>query len=372
MESRKGKTITGLLLGLSVPGALLVFLPACRVSVQGDTGPAMDSVPDSFGVANHESSDTGPGETGLPRESASPRDTAQACDTGDLPGSVYADCVVTLDYDYLLDGSSDERIITTYDSSGYKLLREYDIDGNGTVDAWYSYAWSDDLLVDILHDEDADDIVDETWHYTWAGELLQSEEHDQDADGVTDSVTNWEYDSDDRESQATVDDGPDGVIDEIWTWGWTISETGTQEQILYDTDADGSTDVISTYVYDSDGRLLVEEYDADADGTANLVEYTSWDEAGRRLALDVDYDGDGTDEVRYSFFYDCLDRTDYWELDWYVDGSVDGLGRYSYECDWTKSAGTSFSPRLFRAWLPDPVTETSPFHPLGVFGACKP
>lgn len=292
----------------------------------------------TLGLACHEprgktrdSADTGQDDSSDTSHSA---DTSETGHTGDTSvPSPYANCVATLSFDWMLDGETDEAIVSTYDAEGQRVRREYDIDGNSTIDDIYTYTWAESHTVRVERDLGAEGLLDEIWELSWKKELKIQEDHDTDANGVADTRTTWTWGDDQREISALVDQGIDGSPDQLWAWTWTTTDSGTLEELAYDTNADSIADEIETFTFDSLDQELLYTHDNDADGVPSYIETSTWNQQGQLATLDVDYSGDGPAEMRYLFTYDELGRMDFWDLDYGLDGIMDGLGEYVWVCE---------------------------------------
>ncbi len=97
---------------------------------------------------------------------------------------------------------------------------EVDWDGDGLVDATYTYEYDGDDIVRQEIDETVDGIPDYVEDYVYEDGLLVTTAVDDDADGVTDTEAIHHYDADDRPSEQITDVGVDGVDDALQTWAY--------------------------------------------------------------------------------------------------------------------------------------------------------
>lgn len=172
---------------------------------------------------------------------------------------------------------------------------------------------------DVLNDGTVDytDVKETTYDANGRRLTERIETVSNTSESLIDITYVWAPDGSSVQAIATLDNGRDGSIDQIFTQDASYNAQGAplSETVEADTDADGEVDGITqnTYSYDSNGNLLVETRteDPDNDGMANYVSQhvLTYDGQGRLIASNEqeDNDGDGTfDFARTNdFVYDA-------------------------------------------------------------------
>jgi YD repeat-containing protein len=222
------------------------------------------------------------------------------------------------------------RVTITYDAEDHAIASEADYDGDG--------------------------IVDSTDAMFYQGDLLIRTEIDWDPDGAADQITTYEYDAAGR-LIATEDDWVDPAdtdqrLTHIWQGDLHVRTEG-------DDDIDGTIDSVTTYVYYPDDRLQIMERDTDNDPAANYRETWTYDDAARTARTSIDFGANGEADdhylreydaggrliredrgvvpgqftgIRILFSYDSFGNRLREDMDQFVDGPVDILGEYFYDC----------------------------------------
>ncbi len=114
------------------------------------------------------------------------------------------------------------------------------------------------------------------------------------------------------EVRMLVDDDADGFLNETHYHRNTADRTLYWERRVFDSDDDGTADVIWIKRYSPDGgALLRSELDTDADGTANNIEVRGYDGEGRSAYTAVDKTADGS--MDSLTFNDGEDRAIAWD-----------------------------------------------------------
>jgi len=219
--------------------------------------------------------------------------------------------------DWEMDGILDSVITNTYDEEGRPATTSRDEDGDGVVDQIETWDYSSALETKHFTDRNVDGEPDsiETITYSDSGELMRQED-DTDADGSPEYIqtyvrsesgllleyshvlvggwstsTTSEYDDQDRLVR-TVEIADDREFDSAIEVAYTYDDEGRQATTVR-TDLLDSSTIGDTYTYDEAGRIATVttrwNSDPDSDQTQSFI----YDDEGR-LVLDETRDFHGT------------------------------------------------------------------------------
>jgi serralysin len=174
-------------------------------------------------------------------------------------------------------------------------------------------------------DDDGDGKTDETcrFRYDSAGRLASIEYDGSSSrynpvspDGRTDVVVRYRYDDEGRLASSGLDSDNDGKIEGVEKSGIISSES------------------ITHYAYDEEGRRVREEYDSmfrpEEKGVVDSVTHYTYDAGGRTTVRRFDTDADGKVDSVESYHYDAEDRHIKTLNDFNNDGEPDGICAYIY------------------------------------------
>ena len=210
------------------------------------------------------------------------------------------------------DGTVDSLIERTFNDRLLPLSVRFDHDADGAWDTVWTYTHDGDIET-FAQDADGDGTVDSRPWTRWTPDRQRVLEFtsDADADGTWESRSLTTYDTLDRPTRTTTDDGDDGSIDRTSTTTWTGARPDGDEVESYDETTDGTPDRRIARVW-ADGRELSTRVDEGADGT--------WDSAVARTfdgdllqRFETDADGVPGFESATTYTYDdrgLLARTD--------------------------------------------------------------
>ncbi|GDX80858.1 hypothetical protein LBMAG42_26690 [Deltaproteobacteria bacterium] len=263
---------------------------------------------------------------------------------------------VVWEWDDDADGRLDRRVLSTYDDSGEVLLQESDTCADGTLESGTRWLWAESgcLLESTSWDESGSvttaspytcdergnwlTYVDGTTCSTFAYDAANQrtfESLDVGCDGAAERETTWSYDLDghmtmEEDDYSWADGGLDGVPDERDTWTWS----GDGDLIAFDgdADADGVADYTARWTYDDAHHQLTREDDASPlDGQPDQRSAWIWDQDGNQLLYEVDVGADGSVDQRLEQTWDNEAHRLAFTWDRDGDGKPEELGTYTYE-----------------------------------------
>lgn len=194
-----------------------------------------------------------------------------------------------------------------YKKGGFLVLRDLDLDGNGSVDDRRIDRFDDierlqtRTYVNFL---DNKEIVQSVDHFVYdeVGRLL-FREVDQRGDGSIDELESYSYDTAGRLKAKLNDNGADGRVD--WSTTWTYEEGGARVIETVDGNQDGIPDGRTIYLLNAKGqRVLEKNLEIETGRMSQQITYV-YDSAGRLLAEEHDEDGDGNTDFQTHFEYQC-------------------------------------------------------------------
>lgn len=266
-------------------------------------------------------------ETGTP--TGTPTGTSTGTPTGTSTGgtvppvpdlsdcSVYREQVNTTDGDAYMRG-----LWFTYDSNGWVILAEQDLDADGFAEDIFSQTFDGyGQLIDQLHDVDGDGIYDERYilSYTSNGDR---------------DVVQWDVDN-------------DGTVDVTYTY--LYDATPLLITLETDLDSDGTPDQRTEYIRDGSGNMVQETFDDGIDGTLEAVkDYTQPGLVGGDYYYDWDQTGDGAYNVRVEEAFNSAGQLTLSWQDVDIDGVVETEIHFAY---WSTGllellSATFFDPTL--------------------------
>ncbi len=168
------------------------------------------------------------------------------------------------------------------------------------------------------------------------GSTLGPGYQDQDGDGFTPR----EGDCDD--SEPLVNPAADEVCDELDNNCDGSVDNGLGRTLVQETDslADGIADAITYTTYRNTGTIWYRESDTNGDGVIDDIEeyFYLYDANGRLIAYEIDDFMDGTIDYRKEYFYDGAGRLEHTEEDAGLDGVLDRIDTYIYDANGVRIA----------------------------------
>jgi serralysin len=128
---------------------------------------------------------------------------------------------------------------------------------------------------------------------------------DDDADGTPEIVESYVYDSNGNVTRFLFDYDADGRPDLVTRYQYDVNENQTRR--LMDINGDGTPEMVDSYVYDANSNLIRHENDEDADGTPQYIESWQYDSYGNptRYEEHGDWDGGPHTIVIWQYEYDA-------------------------------------------------------------------
>nr|WP_320011156.1 hypothetical protein [uncultured Desulfobulbus sp.] len=168
-----------------------------------------------------------------------------------------------------------------------------------------------------------------------AGAWLETKtEYDSDGDGTIDLIFYQIYDTDGILTETRGDDDADGTIDYI---SYFLYNTDGYEEICkLDSDADGNIDQIMYFSSTDNGAVSITEYDNDADGTIDTNSYAKFNclplpTIMKNYEGTGAYDGNGALESISYYTYDNNCNESIWKYDEDADGNIDEITYSTYD-----------------------------------------
>jgi len=252
---------------------------------------------------------------------------------------VYGEVHNVLVYTYDAEG----RLLWEASSEAYRTTYEYDADGNQTV---IREVTSDQTVLDVLNNT-----------FDERGNLLTSS-MDYGADGSVESVVSYTYDERDNTlsvvlsgkgryaNQSTVytydaedhvltehhDNDGDLIYDILWTYAY--DEAGNLLTKSQDYGLDGVLDEQTTYKHDAEGRLVEQALDQGLDGVFEVVSSYAYDAQGNEVMMEMRFPPESSQsDIRHTSTFDAAGNLLTLETDVEIDGTVDLVKQYYYECE---------------------------------------
>jgi hypothetical protein len=243
-----------------------------------------------------------------------------------------ADCVVTHTLAFTEEAWGGYWVRTKFhDGEGRPIRLEFDQDDDG-LDSSQSYTYgADSLLSGVSIDNDGDGAEDESWSYIYDvdGKLLRSELR---RGSELETIKLRAYDELDRLAYEEDDTDADGTIDLLVTWIYS-GDSPMPETMEEDRDADGELDTRTTYIWDESDFLVRQEWDNEANGSVDSAWDYSYNKTGRLARIAADWDGDGTPEEITLTEYDDHGQLSWRSEDTNADGTPDELMRWANTYD---------------------------------------
>ncbi|MEJ2436621.1 MAG: hypothetical protein P8Y35_01110, partial [Sulfurovaceae bacterium] len=108
----------------------------------------------------------------------------------------------------------------TYDDSGNMLSKNYDFNGDESIDISYTYTYDEhNNILRESRDTNGDGNADRIYTYTYdSNNNMLSENYDYNGDGNVDQIITYTYDSNDNMLSESRDNNMDEIADEIYTY----------------------------------------------------------------------------------------------------------------------------------------------------------
>ncbi|MDG2288764.1 MAG: hypothetical protein P8K83_03085 [Woeseiaceae bacterium] len=149
--------------------------------------------------------------------------------------------------------------------------------------------------------------------------------YDDDADGTTDRIYTYTFDSDGRVRIASLDMNGDGVAEQVYTY--TNDNNGSRLSATL------GNITIYTRTYNGYGSQLTDSRDPDGDGIANFINTYTYDSYGNLLSDSNDTDGDGIANTIMTYTYDSDGNRVGESIDTGGDGTTDHVLTKTYDSD---------------------------------------
>jgi serralysin len=195
------------------------------------------------------------------------------------------------------------RTTITYNVAGKTESELIDMGADGSVDRSKHYLYNNqngDLFL-LNEDENGDTITDKCSYFSYFQGHLTSIAVDRGADGITDSITSYTYDGNGNRITEENDKDADGTPDSLIYY--TYNGNGNMLTKKDDTDANGSIDAITTYTYAANNYLLSITDDTNADGIADSIIKYTYNQNGDRIKDEFDNDCNGIIDIVNTYSY---------------------------------------------------------------------
>ncbi len=228
---------------------------------------------------------------------------------------------------------------TDYDASGNWVdwLVDGDADGDYEENWWATHDTSGFVASEDHDDDDSDTSVDERFTYGWRSDgQIESATGDTNADGTLSWSQTYLYDDQGRATESDIDNPPvtGGDPDRFGVYVWTTDGDDAVGTSSWGAWPDGPVDYLVAATYDSEDRLIAYTVDSDVDGVLDEVYAYGYDDAGVELVYQYElYDaGVMTESGLVHLTLDDWGRYSTATYDYDIDGTVDVNVVYTYTC----------------------------------------
>ncbi len=160
------------------------------------------------------------------------------------------------------------------------------------------------------------------------------EEWDSDGDGTVDLIYTYTYDANGNQTRYERDSDGDGTVrskSTTYTFDANGNQTRYESMILMET-AQSDRNLLLTPMM----RMEIkqgDERDSDGDGTADEITTYTYDANGNQTRYERDSDGDGTSDRIYTYTYDANGNQTRREYDSDGDGTADRIETYTFDAN---------------------------------------
>ena len=197
----------------------------------------------------------------------------------------YTDCFIEQDFEFLPQNTF-EHSVHNFDDEGHNAFTELYLDSDAlqSID-WRTFDEQDEIIL-LQSSRDADGAREQTTRYVREYDGLERQVHaeEYDADDALVRTFEVEYRGDEEQARQTTVFAPDGRIDRLQHWSWSV-----ELLIRLETDigGDGQINEVVTWTYDDGDQAVSQEMDRDGDGAMDLHRDYEYDEDDNLLRWDL-------------------------------------------------------------------------------------
>jgi len=210
------------------------------------------------------------------------------------------------------DGDIDSSRTYTYNADGTVQRIDFDDSNDGTYDRYSEYTYDDHGNWLSVTTEFMGHVIGSEYDHTYnaSDQLTRTEVDNLATVGVdVDEIITYTYDSNGNKIKEESDLLGDETVDSVFTFEYDSS--GNKTKINQDIDNDGTIELITVNSYNSGNKLIKVELDGELqpgddlpDGTPDSVSTYTYDTSGRIEKLETDYDNDGVIDTVDKYIYE--------------------------------------------------------------------
>src|SRR5690606_37147951 len=147
-------------------------------------------------------------------------------------------------------------------------------------------------------------------------------------DGTVESITEYEYDSEGNQTRYMFDKNADGQFDSVSTYTY---ESGLVSSFTEDNNNDGIPNIIIAYSYDAQGNRQSHQVNVSGSGIPISLGSFTYDSMHNLVRYEQYNDNDGISDYIESFSYDQQQRRTFYRRDTDGDGRWNSVTQYKYD-----------------------------------------